>query len=291
MGNGLPTPNSRRRYGDDPGLCEAVAAQPLRTVAPRVHARPRWIVVLAGLAVSAVTIVLGGTAQANATPAPTITSFTTGNDYVSVGQWVNLSATLSTDITNSPYFVRLIDLTDGKILRECVSGSVCNNWVSSSTVSMHSYAVHLDRGRGGPAPYPIVAAPPAKSVNWVSTLPTLTSGRISFHTNDEDRDWNTRITVEAYKRDGSLAAHREIPLLHFDDNSDNGPFGIFAVSDTKWDDLRGGWLQITIHAVGHDTWRFNYSAQLYFDNGRYITISRNGIQMSNNRMFSWPINF
>jgi hypothetical protein len=267
----------------------SVSDTPARTRYSRRLRRPLQWAVAALLAMAP----LLGAAPANAATSPTITSFSTGDDYVRVGTWVPVTAQLSTPIDNSTYFVRLIDLTTGATLTQCYSGSACTYWVSSSIAATHSYTAHLDSGRGGPAPYPIVSASATRAVNWVSTLPTLTAGRISFHTNDEDRDWDTMVTVNVYRRDGVEVASALLPAAHFDDNSDNGPFALSTqgLGGTTWDQMRGGWLQISINANGNDTWRFNYSAQLNFSNGRYLTVGRNGVQMSDDRTFSWPINF
>src|SRR4051812_24838194 len=84
-------------------LHEAIATQPAQGVnacpgRPRVARRGKasslpQVMLLAGLTLSAVAATLGGAVQANAASTPTITSFTPGNEYVRVGQSVNVSAT------------------------------------------------------------------------------------------------------------------------------------------------------------------------------------------------------
>ena len=57
-------------------------------------------------------------------------------------------------------------------------------------------------------------------------MPKLSNASISFHTNDEDKDDDTHVTVDVRDRNNVVAAHVDNDFGHFDDHSDNGPFAL-----------------------------------------------------------------
>lgn len=85
----------------------------------------------------------------------------------------------------------------------------------------------------------------------------LNSGTISFHTNDEDKDDDTNITVTVRQSDGTIAAHISDGLGHFNDHSDNGPYTLQVFNPGTRGEMSTGNITIRIDPNGNDTWRFN----------------------------------
>jgi aqualysin 1 len=227
--------------------------------------------------------------------APTMT-LTTSRSWAPLGAPVTIAAHLNTPIDNSVYFVRLLDTTTGQTLKQCVSGIVCETSVSSATLATHTYVAHLDRGRGGPPPYPIVSASPAIRVIWGPpirlTVPHLTFATISFHTNDEDKDYDTDATVEIYAKNGKLVASAGIgSWQRFANNEDDGPFNLTTLDPSvTMSSLHGGSVRIVIRPNGHDTWRFNFNTRINFSDGGSLSVGRVGVQMSQeHEAYSWSI--
>jgi hypothetical protein len=104
-------------------------------------------------------------------------TFSVSTPRQEVGASVLVQAALNVPLDNSTYFVRLYDKTAGTILKECTGGTYCSVFVTRSNATTHVYGAHLDRGRGGSAPYP-VAAVAEKSVSWV-VIPNQAHWRIS----------------------------------------------------------------------------------------------------------------
>ena len=55
-------------------------------------------------------------------------------------------------------------------------------------------------------------------------MATLRNCTVRFHTNDEDKDSNTHVTVNVSDANNVVAAHVDSDFGYFDDQSDNGPF-------------------------------------------------------------------
>jgi hypothetical protein len=225
-------------------------------------------------------------------------------EYVRLGQYAWVWATLDTPITGSAYFVRIIDATTGRVLQQCLVGDHCGAPVSFAIPTAHQYVAHLDHGSDHPAPYPIIAATPAQTVRWVTTLPRVTSIPVSLHTTDDQRDADTWLQITVRDRYGrTISSWCSGTNLPFPNNSDHTAT-LPGNPSTTWDDVRGGSIELTInptvgiclfygsHGAGiHDTWRFNLAARVNFSNGRWMWVTHNGVQMSRDRRsINWPIN-
>jgi hypothetical protein len=91
----------------------------------------------------------------------------------------------------------------------------------------------------------------------------LTGAWISFHTNNEDKDSDSHVTVQVFKNDGDLAAQTDNDFGHFDDHSNNGPYNLEVLNNAPIKSaLAGGKVLIRIDPNGHDTWRFNFTLRL-----------------------------
>ncbi|MBL8294560.1 MAG: hypothetical protein JNN08_22135 [Bryobacterales bacterium] len=114
-------------------------------------------------------------------------------------------------------------------------------------------------------------------------IPTLVNAAISFHTNDEDKDDDTHVTVRVTDENNVIAAEIDNDFGHFDDNSDSGPFPMVVLNPSTQKALqRGSWI-IRIDPNGNDTWRFNATLVLTFSNQNRFTVQMNGIQLTQNR--------
>lgn len=98
---------------------------------------------------------------------------------------------------------------------------------------------------------------------------TLVSAIASFHTNDDDKDHDTTLSISVEK-DGKLIASVSGVSGEFKDHTDNGPFGLTVHGTTKKSELSGAVTKLTITTVGNDTWRFNYDLDLAFSDGTHI---------------------
>jgi hypothetical protein len=94
--------------------------------------------------------------------------------------------------------------------------------------------------------------------------PVLSEARISFHTTDDDKDGDTRVTT-LVEFGGSTIASAAGEFGHWADNSDSGWIKL-AVNDRrrKSELLGAGVLKIMEAPKGHDEWHFNYVLELIF---------------------------
>jgi hypothetical protein len=99
--------------------------------------------------------------------------------------------------------------------------------------------------------------------------PTLVGANITFHTNDEDKDNDTLISVTVQKG-ATVVAQIEDRFQHFNDHSDAGPFDLLLVNPLTRDQLKTGKVKIAIKPNGNDTWRFNFFLDLRFSDGSHL---------------------
>ncbi len=115
------------------------------------------------------------------------------------------------------------------------------------------------------------------------TMPTLANAMISFHTNDEDKDHDTHVTVTVEDFNRVVVARIDNDFGHFDDHSDNGPYGLQILNNSKKEDLSRGHFSIRIDPNGHDTWRFNLFLTLVFSDNSILSGSVNGLELTQDR--------
>jgi hypothetical protein len=108
---------------------------------------------------------------------------------------------------------------------------------------------------------------------------TLVSAVASFHTNDDDKDWNTVLSIFLNKGARELAKVTGISGL-FPEHTDSGPFGLSVQGSILKKDLPGSSTRITITPVGNDMWRFNYHLDLAFSDGSHVTYDWPGLVLS-----------
>jgi hypothetical protein len=93
---------------------------------------------------------------------------------------------------------------------------------------------------------------------------TLASATVMFHTNDDDKDCDTMLTMHILKGVRALARTSQPIFGRFPDHTDNGPFGLSPVGAVSKEDLVNASFSVHIAPRGHDAWRFNTSLDLAF---------------------------
>src|SRR4029078_2596940 len=94
----------------------------------------------------------------------------------------------------------------------------------------------------------------------------LTRASVTFHTNDEDKDDDSRVEVTVRLLDQTVVVARISDTFgHFDDHSDAGPFDLLITQAVTRGELKTGSVAIKIEPNGKDTWRFNFFLDLLFD--------------------------
>jgi hypothetical protein len=111
---------------------------------------------------------------------------------------------------------------------------------------------------------------------------TLRSASITFHTNDDDKDNDTVVTISVQ------AGNYEVASLvnsgtRFPDQSDSGPFALNIHGNPSLDSLRHGKLHVHIAPNGHDHWKFNATLTFEFTDGTRLTPGWTGFDVNQDR--------
>ena len=111
----------------------------------------------------------------------------------------------------------------------------------------------------------------------------LTRASVGFHTNDEDKDDDSRVEVTVRLMDQTVVASIADEFGHFDDHSDAGPFDLLITQAANRGALKTGSVAVKIEPNGHDTWRFNFFLDLLFDDGAHLLARANGLELTESR--------
>jgi hypothetical protein len=111
----------------------------------------------------------------------------------------------------------------------------------------------------------------------------LRNASISFHTNDEDKDDDTHITVTMKDKDNIVSALISNDFGHFDDHSDTGPYALTILNPSSRGSVQSGSVTIHIDPNGHDTWRFNFFLLLRFSDGKTLSGGANNLELTQDR--------
>jgi hypothetical protein len=109
----------------------------------------------------------------------------------------------------------------------------------------------------------------AKTMRTAAEEPTLTAVEVLFHTNDDNKDHDTSLFTSVRDNRGVEIATLDEHFGDdtFDDNEDDGPYGMRLTNPATWSSTNRGRLVIRIEPNGHDTWKFNVEATLFFSDG------------------------
>jgi len=113
-----------------------------------------------------------------------------------------------------------------------------------------------------------------------------------FHTNNENKDYDTNVTVEVTTNSGDLALSVSSQFEEFDDNSNHTyDLDVYDPGAQKRNFLDGGSTKIIIQPVGNDTWQFNYRVTLYFEDGDRLNSGANNLELNeeNKESSDFPI--
>jgi hypothetical protein len=108
----------------------------------------------------------------------------------------------------------------------------------------------------------------------------LTRASVSFHTNGEDKDDDTRVEVTVRLMDQTVVASIADEFGHFDDHTDAGPFDLLITQAATRGMLKTGSVAVKIEPHGHDTWRFNFFLDLLFDDEAHLIAWANGLEVT-----------
>jgi hypothetical protein len=115
---------------------------------------------------------------------------------------------------------------------------------------------------------PSIAVPPVPP----PPDPLLTLARVSFHTNDDDKDNDTLVQVEVRLSDQRTVVAKLSDFLgHFPDHSDAGPFTLIMVQPVRRSQLRTG--NVNILAFADTTCRRSATAIPGASTSRWISSS------------------
>ncbi len=113
----------------------------------------------------------------------------------------------------------------------------------------------------------------------------LTGAAARFHT-DDDKISDTILSVYVDGPMGRVAQVEGIEV-HFDDNSDNGPFALAIVRPIARWELPACRTRVHVDFNGGDTRRFNYELDLSFDDAPAAIRNWSGLALDqDNRDFS-----
>jgi hypothetical protein len=114
-------------------------------------------------------------------------------------------------------------------------------------------------------------------------MPNLTQAQVTFHTNDEDKDDDTHLTVTVRGSDGTIAARIDDDFGVFHDHSDHGPFGLLVINPAPKELLTQGNVVIRVDPNGNDTWRFNFFLDLTFSDNSHLNAQVDGLELTEDR--------
>jgi hypothetical protein len=135
----------------------------------------------------------------------------------------------------------------------------------------------------GPTDLPVKPVDPPLAID-----PILTRASVTFHTNDEDKDKGTRVSVYVLLNDGrTTVAAISDHFGKFDDHSDAGPFTLLMVTPVGRERLKTGLVEIHLApsketglTIGSsDTWRFSFFLDLFFADGGHLIARANGVEL------------
>lgn len=104
----------------------------------------------------------------------------------------------------------------------------------------------------------------------------LKNAHIEFKTADKRKKADTRLVVQVFCKDGSIAAKNDPVQTYgeFPHYSKNGPIALVVDTSKAKYDIKGGYHMIRIEPVGNETWTFSYVLTLDFDDGTKLVYGR-----------------
>lgn len=176
-------------------------------------------------------------------PTPVI-SFTTSDDEIDAGR----SATLRWDVQNA----LRVQLGNTDV------PSTGSQTISPNTTTEYTLRVTSLDGR---------TTSSAKRVSVRPPPPTFSGAQVWFHTTNNDKDRDTRVTV-AIKCAGNTIASWSGVEGRWPDNSDRGPYALQVVEQPRKSAVLGVCQVVLVESPnGHDEWHFHWALELSFSDG------------------------
>jgi hypothetical protein len=112
----------------------------------------------------------------------------------------------------------------------------------------------------------------------------LKDGHIEFRTDDHRKKSDTRVIIQVYCNDGSIAAQNDPVETYgeFKHFSHDGPIALKVDGSKAKYDIKGGYHMIKIEPAGQETWTFSYVLTLNFDDGTHLVYGRENRKVSQN---------
>jgi hypothetical protein len=115
--------------------------------------------------------------------------------------------------------------------------------------------------------------------------PTLTGATVTFQTNDDDKNDDTRVIVDvnaALPRGKTVVAEIAGEFGTFGNNSEAGPFALpVLIAGVTRDQFKKGSVTIWLSTqYDDDTWRFNFLVDLIFSDGAHLLARATGIELT-----------
>ena len=108
----------------------------------------------------------------------------------------------------------------------------------------------------------------------------LTNCKITFNTLDDDKDFDTLLTISVRDHNNTLAAYTSNTYGCFHDEHPNGPYALEIRNPSTKESLQNGTINLNVNPVGNDTWRFNFTLNLIFSDGSSLSASANNIELN-----------
>lgn len=120
---------------------------------------------------------------------------------------------------------------------------------------------------------------------------TLTSASISFFTLDDNKDFDTLLTIQVRTAGGTVVASKTGFFGEFRDQSTT-TIPLPIRSGISWEALQGGSVRLTIQPNGNDTWKFGYELDLNFSDGDFVPTTESRLSLSeDNKVFTDRLQF
>jgi hypothetical protein len=115
--------------------------------------------------------------------------------------------------------------------------------------------------------------------------PTLTGATVTFQTNDDDKNDDTRVVVDvnaALPRGKTVVAEIAGEFGTFGNDSETGPFALpVLIPGVTRSQFKKGSVTLWLSTQGSDdTWRFNFLVDLIFSDGAHLLARATGVELT-----------
>jgi len=118
----------------------------------------------------------------------------------------------------------------------------------------------------------------------------LAEASITFHTNDDDKDGDSHVTITVTDGQRNIAAQFDSDFGGFADNSDHGPYQLAIFNPSTRSAIQAGTVKIRLDPNGHDTWHFNWDLTFVFSDKSRVLAEASGCSLSQkDREKTWNV--